>query len=93
MNGVKLSTLNPQFWAIGQMAFDCPQCGVPHRIIINVHGGQPNDLTRTWNWNYGGGVMDWESLTLQPSIRNAMHGRKKSCGWHGNVTNGEVTNA
>jgi hypothetical protein len=28
-----------------------------------------------------------------PSIRFAAHGRKKSCGWHGNITRGEVTNA
>ncbi|WP_445818652.1 DUF6527 family protein [Bradyrhizobium sp. WU425] len=39
----------------------------------------------TWDWNH-----DEQSPTLSPSINCNGPG---GCGWHGFITNGEVTNA
>jgi hypothetical protein len=90
---MKLSSLNPQFWGDGSLRFDCPRCGAPYTVSIKCSAGPPDQEKAIWNWNYDGRRMNWDSLTVLPSIRFAAHGRKKSCGWHGNITRGEVTNA
>jgi hypothetical protein len=32
----------------------------------------------------------WNGVTLMPSIRNGHHGRKKRCGYHCSIVNGDV---
>ncbi|MGE0362783.1 MAG: DUF6527 family protein [Vicinamibacterales bacterium] len=76
--------------------FRCPcgngadehECYVPFRNPLD--GGPPAD---PGGWNGSGGWQrtgdTFETLTLTPSIlRNRSHG---GCGWHGFITNGEVT--
>lgn len=87
---MKLSSLNPQFWATGDLRFVCPKCGPPFVIIIKCHFGAPDEATAMWQWDYSGGLMDFDRLTVAPSVRNAHHGRKKVCGAHFNITAGEI---
>lgn len=76
--------------------FKCPcgnhdeghECYVP---FANPLDGGPAHDTKGWNgsggWQRTGDT--FETLTLTPSIfRRTEHG---GCGWHGFVTNGEVT--
>lgn len=89
---MRLSELNPVL-EFGHLFFDCPQ-GHPHRIGIPID-----------KWSPTGGFPD--SLTLTPSILvhkgaptddGLSDGKHKEeydaaakCGWHGFITNGEVT--
>jgi hypothetical protein len=67
-----------------ELSFDCPMCGPPYRVWLRCrHKGPPSP--GTWAWDFDG-----PTITLTPSIRNNMHGRKKVCGWHGSITGGQV---
>ena len=84
----------PNWWCL---SFDCPTCGPPYRIAVNTIEGSPPDQTQAlWSISFGDTQDIRESLTIVPSINNHRpmgHGRKKSCSWHGNITNGIVVNA
>lgn len=75
--------------------FLCPKCfrenGGPigtHSIVCWFTGRVPNDIEPgPGRWTPQGG--DFSDLTLRPSI----HLTGGGCGWHGFVTNGEVTDA
>lgn len=83
---------------IGLM-FDCPK-GCPcdsedHRVERHfvafanpLDGGPPFEPGRPM-WTRTGD--DFETLTLAPSIHSVIE--KGGCGWHGFITNGEVTGA
>jgi hypothetical protein len=95
---MKLSDLQPEFCAtetpgVSQVWFTCPIHGKPNRITVNCHSGPPNQEAHLWNWTaqFSPAIV-WDSVTIAPSINLHSHGRKP-CGWHGNVTNGEVTPA
>lgn len=86
----------------GSLAFDCPKCGPRYIVHVNFHREAPADgvwqiasPTHLYAEAASEGAYwgaDLETLTLVPSIRNNTHGRKHpECGWHGSVTNGEVT--
>lgn len=104
---MRLSDLNPRWCGAGGenisdkdgnpvparhgvgMTFDCP-CGCGTRgyipFVQPLDGGPPleGDAPR---WSRTGET--FETLTLTPSIlRRREHG---GCGWHGFITNGEVT--
>jgi len=95
---MKLADLNPREREYGYVEFDCP-AGHPHRIIV------PTDKAFVANaWARSGEFP--ATLTLSPSIlahqgipneRGIVGGdeyeRAAKCGWHGFITNGEVTNA
>jgi DNA-directed RNA polymerase subunit RPC12/RpoP len=99
---MKLSQLNP---AIGKTAekdvleisFDCPKCGIPYRILAKGRVRQPKDESRhLWgfeigfNWDIDCSYMiDWDSITVDPSIMNHHHG-KKLCGLDVTISNGEI---
>jgi hypothetical protein len=69
--------------------FDCPLCS-DHRLHVYFQGRNvPPHLGKdsagnTARWSASG--TGFEDLTLQPSILV-----KYPCGWHGFVTNGEIT--
>ncbi len=98
---MKLSELNPG-WALASavpdgamLLFDCPLCGKGYQVAVLVHNAAPKHPI--WKWNgptpeaaqAAGKPPDWNSITLEPSIRNHSHGRKP-CGWHGSIENGEI---
>ena len=65
--------------------FDCP-CGCASRCYVpfkNPLDGGPLDER---GWDRTGDT--FETLTLLPSI---LRPKPRSCGWHGIITNGEVT--
>jgi Family of unknown function (DUF6527) len=68
------------------ISFKCP-CGAEDRVCIEFNnpldGLGPHDPSRNL-WNRTGD--DFETLTVTPSIQ-----RIGGCGWHGFITNGEVT--
>lgn len=70
------------------VSFDCP-CGCGTRTYLDfqnpLDGGPAHD-TRGPHWKRQGET--FETLTLKPSIRRTP---PRGCGWHGFVTNGEVT--
>lgn len=77
------------------LAFDCP-CGKcdPETLWCFVgfanpiDGGPPHDPSRP-TWQRTGET--FENMTLTPSIfRNPAKG---GCGWHGYITNGQITTA
>lgn len=99
---MKLTDLNPTFYGAGPvdnegkltrrgvgLIFDCP-CGECGRLCAigfrnPIDGGPPLDTDRPL-WQRTG--EDLETLTLTPSIHRS---GPDSCGWHGFITNGEVT--
>jgi hypothetical protein len=96
---VKLSLLEPVLsWSPSQtsythqLSFNCPTCGPPYKILVNVVLG--NDLSKrpdaAWLLTFGNPT-DWNSASVVPSIVNHNHGRKKKCSFHGTITSGEVT--
>lgn len=74
-----------------QLAFDCPTCGPPHRIMICCRTtGEPTP--GIWHITIpaeptGDG---WNGLTVRPSIQNHDHGHKKTCAHHCSVVAGEL---
>ena len=67
--------------------FDCPKCGPEHPCCVefaNPLDGGPPHRSDGHVWQRVGDTID--TLTLTPSIL-----RKDGCGWHGFITNGEVT--
>jgi hypothetical protein len=99
---MKLSTLNP---AIGitaepdvlEISFDCPRCGHPYRIHAKGRIREPKDEARhLWsfeigfNWSIDGTIpIDWDSISVDPSIMNHSHGRRP-CGADIVICRGEV---
>lgn len=70
------------------VVFDCPKCGADHPGCIeftNPLDGGPPARTDGHTWQREGDTID--TLTLRPSIL------RKDCGWHGFITNGEITEA
>jgi hypothetical protein len=69
------------------VGFDCP-CGCGTRSFIPfenpLDGGPPVGDVKNPHWRRSGET--FETLTLTPSIQ-----RVGGCGWHGFITNGEVT--
>lgn len=94
----RLVDLNPQMTgnATGSrgyntLTFDCPRCGPPYVIGIAVHMPEYHKVPAqipAWTLHINGG---WERSTLEPSIDNPNHGRRKACGWHGHITDGQVS--
>lgn len=97
---MRLVDLNPQFLDSNHfdkgiaIMFDCPcgcdaPCYVPFRNPIGGARPNPDDDAK-----YGRAMWDregetFETLTLKPSILRDP--AKGGCGWHGWITNGEVT--
>lgn len=69
------------------IGFDCP-CGCDQRCFVPfvnpLDGGPPTSVVA---WTRTGDT--FETLTLQPSIKRSRE--NGGCGWHGFITNGEVT--
>ena len=75
---------------VKQLRFMCPLCGPPYLISVlcRLNGPQEPGI---WACAPDIGTINWQhGLTLSPSIVNSNHGRKKTCGWHGSVINGEL---
>lgn len=75
-----------------QLAFDCPKCGRPYLITANLVIGAPPGIPGVWGLTLpdvpsGDG---WDGVTVTPSIQTNTHGRKKLCGFHCSIVNGEV---
>lgn len=73
----------PNEWNKGEIEFVCPrgrQCGVGIRNGAFSGGGQ---IRKRWGFNG-----DCDRPTLTPSINCELQG---GCGWHGFITNGEMT--
>ncbi len=102
---MKLTDLNPRWLYSGLddegdltadsrrvgVTFDCP-CGCSpdgQRVAIEfsnpIEGGAP---TRSDGHTWQRTGETFETLTLSPSIL-----RRRACGWHGFVTNGEIRTA
>ncbi len=92
---MKFSDLNPVELNDGYIAFDCPLAH-PHRILV------PTDSSVVEKaWGRSGEFP--HSLTLTPSIHShtavprehdlmgEAYDAASRCGWHGFITNGEVT--
>lgn len=80
----------PERHGVGVL-FDCPDgCGFPCYVSFQnpLDGGPPHDASRPL-WTRTGEA--FETLTLAPSILRAKE--KGGCGWHGFVTNGEMSGA
>ncbi len=78
---------------VNELSFDCPKCGAPYRVSVYCRlNGPPEEGRGLWSWKLSNPNDGW-SITLHASIRNPNHGRKKSCGWHGTVSGGIVTDA
>lgn len=103
---MKLTDLHPEHCAapnVGgwQLLFDCPRCGSPKRVSVYFSTREP--VGGVWKMTsplrsfpgLSGEHPDMATLTLVPSIGEPYHGRVEQgrCTWHGNITNGEVTNA
>ena len=93
---MRLATLNPKLtWSdFGGhcLAFDCPKCGSPYRIEVHCVIGEPPGTSGWWGITLpdrpsGDG---WNGVSVKPSIQNNNHGRKKECGFHCTITDGEV---
>lgn len=97
---MRLSELNPEFVnsyggvrGVG-IAFDCP-CGdrdEEHRCYVpfkNALDGTTDfkQTSEPHTWQRAGET--FEELTLTPSIHRVKE--RGGCGWHGFVTNGDVT--
>lgn len=90
---MKLSELNPRMTGNGplnQLVFDCPKCGPPYIISVHCHRADADDKRRIWKWSVPDGQFGWDVFSLSPSINNRDHGRKKLCGCHLSIVNGEV---
>ena len=91
---MKLISLRPECTRIQGtdrylLAFDCARCGHPYRIHVLFHRGERQE--GVWTWTSPGDVPDLHALTLVPSIHFHTHGpRHPSCGWHVNITSGDV---
>jgi hypothetical protein len=90
---MRLADLHPVVTAAGkgdlnELTFDCPRCGPPYRICVymRLHGPAGNGV---WAWEMGP-PGQLENITVNPSIDNPNHGRKKVCGFHCTITNGDV---
>jgi hypothetical protein len=72
------------------LSFDCP-CGCDVRGYVAfenpLDGGPPKTNPGEPTWHRTGDT--FETLTLAPSILRRPE--KGGCGWHGFITNGEVT--
>ncbi|MCU1384990.1 MAG: hypothetical protein JWL71_3687 [Acidobacteria bacterium] len=92
---LRLSALNPALHDNGFLSFDCP-VGHPHRITIPI---SPEADPRPWAQT--GEFPDSLSLTPSvlahtaapnnPDLLGAEYDAASLCGWHGFITNGEVT--
>jgi hypothetical protein len=84
----KLGIPRPERYGIG-VAFDCPcGCGMPSMIeFANPLDGKPPYRTDVALWQRTGET--FETLTITPSILRKRE--RGGCGWHGFITNGEVT--
>lgn len=76
-----------------ELAIDCPSCGPPYRLIIQVAlNAPPPGPAGIWGLRVpsvpsGDG---WDGVTMTPSFQNANHGRKKTCAVHFSIIDGEV---
>ena len=75
------------------LALDCP-CGCGQGLFIpfaNPIDGGPNEQPKGWQRT----GETFESLSLRPSVLRVKwkdaSGAEHGCGWHGFITNGEVT--
>lgn len=73
------------------LQFYCPKKGCDHMIQVSFKGkgvtdeqGSKNDKGKPSRWKVSG--TNFNNLSLIPSIH-----LKKTCGWHGFITNGKVT--
>ena len=87
---MRLSAFNPQLGA-RELTFDCPKCGKPYRVSVHISPSAPS--AGFWQISLPPQPMGedgWDGVTISPSIINENHGRKKSCGWHGSIINGNI---
>lgn len=102
---MKLADLDPSFQRIVEpgkryqtvetlaeaqgVQFLCPKCvqpgGVGHYVLCWFRGVGPSEVPGPGRWNATGDHP--ANLTLRPSV----HLSGPGCGWHGFVTNGEVS--
>lgn len=100
---MRLIDLHPHFCPIAnglfEVTFDCPVCGVPYRVrvLARLNGPPGPDGSGIWEWtadpfsNIPPRPINWDSVSIGPSIHNFNHGNKKSCSAHISVSKGEVT--
>jgi hypothetical protein len=96
--------LSPVGGVYQSLTFDCPRCR-KHNVLIDIWGGRAGDHVvpsngfppsqpapmlqkRLWHAEQDE-HRGWGSLTITPSIDRT--GIDKCGGWHGFITNGEVT--
>lgn len=99
---LRLSELKPVLFENGTLEFDCP-AGHPHRVFARIGEGAwtaegefPDTLTlRPSILAYTGSPYDSiNPLTGAPfdeTLLGEDYERAAKCGWHGFITNGEVT--
>lgn len=94
---MRLAELNPSLhWSphargyTHQLQFDCQKCGPPHKILVCCAMAEPTP--GVWKLTLPETVSGdgWNGVTLTPSINSATHGRKKVCGQHCSIIDGEV---
>jgi hypothetical protein len=97
---MRLAQLNPTLhWSPGakehthQLEFDCPRCGPPFRIMVNCSTEKMRAEGGVWKITIAEPTDGdyWGCVSLTPSIHNHNHGRKKPCGFHCVITDGELT--
>jgi len=74
-----------------QLSFDCPLCGPWYKIILCCSRVKPSSEGVWWisipEVASGDG---WNGITLTPSVNNSNHGRKKVCGYHFFLIDGDL---
>jgi hypothetical protein len=95
----KLTDLNPRIKGSGglyqNLYFQCPGCR-GREVGVDIWAGSAGMVilkdnsrpVKLWHAEQGP-HRDWDTLTVSPSINIAPHG--ECLGWHGHITNGEVT--
>lgn len=92
---MKLADLNPSITGttggLNELTFDCPKCGKPYRIriVMRLNGPTGGERPGVWSWTFDENDIA-KGITVSPSIQNNDHGRKKSCGYHCSILNGEI---
>ncbi len=81
--------LNPKL-RNDELIFLCPACR-KHEIRVHVRRSPAGEADGIRYWQMTGSFFDMD-ITVTPSIGTEnLVGRARNCGWHGFITNGEVT--
>lgn len=96
--------LSPDGGEYRELSFKCPRCQ-SHRLMIDVWVKAPaeervklnGDLVKDFYqikrlWQFKQTAPGWETVTVSPSINRQGRTPPDPCGgWHGFITNGQVT--